>query len=135
MIQFDEEWFREENQTRFAWRYGVIRFGIPFGLFFSVALVLSNDISNHPLLHKIAIVAGMTLFGGPLLGWFFGHITWGIMRAELVRRRSRKSNLENRIADLEAAVQENTETVKKLTETVKNLNQPNPENREIDSNS
>ena len=58
-----------ESKSKFVWQGCVLGFGVSSGLLFSLALVNSDDIANHPLWDKILFVIGMTVIGGPMAGW------------------------------------------------------------------
>ena len=70
--------FREARR-KFVWIWGVLIFGVPSGFLFMLCLVMSDDLANHPLWEKILLVAGMTVVGGPIAGWFFGHLFFAVL--------------------------------------------------------
>jgi hypothetical protein len=96
-----------ESKPKFVWQAGVLGFGISFGLVWSLVLVNSHDIANHPLWEKSLTVVGMTLIAGPIAGWLWGQWMWAIKPTWLRSKKQQTSDaariaeLERRVADLE----------------------------------
>jgi len=96
-----------ESKPKFVWQGCVLGFGVSFGLLFSLALVNSDDIANHPLWEKILFVIGMTVIGGPMTGWLWGQAMWALKpiwskpNEQLTSHGRRIDELEKRISDLE----------------------------------
>lgn len=77
------------SKPNFVWQFGVLMFGVTFGLVFSLILVI---ISNQPLWEKVLIVAGMTVVVGPVAGWVWGQFMWAIRWLWLRPRESSRSH-------------------------------------------
>ena len=91
------------DKQKYVWQVGVLLFGVPFGLVSSLWLLFltSEELANHPLWHKIAIVAVVTLLFGPVTGWFWGQITW-VLKPVWNRTQLRLDDHERRIQALES---------------------------------
>ena len=54
--------------------YGVLGFGLPFGCLFSLFLLSSPDLRDHPATGKALVFFLMVLLVGPLAGFLWGHL-------------------------------------------------------------
>jgi hypothetical protein len=70
-------WREEVNASKqkFVWQFGVLGFGLTFGLYMAIYQQVTDIAGMSPLARTLAFV--LMMFGvGPITGWLWGQIMW-----------------------------------------------------------
>lgn len=65
------------NKQSFVWQFGVLGFGLTFGLYMAVYQQLT-DLAELPLFARAVAFLLMLFIVGPITGWIWGQIMWAL---------------------------------------------------------